>query len=361
MGRNIALAFAMFLIATNGLLPSPSLQLMRWQVTLPASNHLFASQHQPFDRRLGDDTTTGEPSPSAPQQNDDVTVNVDVARIPMFVVFSAGDERHSLQREDIIGGSNAVACRARLLAAIALVSQRAGGRKGRNEDGLENTKCDAGMEVDGSPRGNTSNKMSTSSGSEAADVDESIVDIPSRAELRRIVSSLRQGHDPVVVMYHAPWCRKCAYLTSMFRGLARRREFERADGTTVIPTFYRVDVSKWGVPYTSELTSSAGSALRIERSKERKLDRKHGSASRGMLKSVEKDEVGVLHEGSKAMENCEMCGNSGFVPCGTCESKGAVIRSSPDGKHTLAITCPTCVGYKRLRCPSCGGKCYMCD
>lgn len=349
MGRNVVLAFAMFPIATNGLLFSPTLKRMRWQ------NNLFASQHQPFDWRPGDETTTGEASPSAPQQNDDVTVNVDVDRTPMFVVFTAGDERyHSWQREDIIGGTNADACRARLLAAITLVSKRAGARKGGNDDGLENTECDAGVEVDGSPRGNVSSRMFTSSASEAADVDNTIVDIPSRAELRQIVSSLRQGHGPVVVMYHAPWCRKCAYLTPIFRGLARRRTFNRADGTTVVPTFYRVDVSKWGIPYTNKLTSPA---LRIEHSK----DRKHGSASRLTLKSVKEDEVGLLHEGSKSMENCETCGNSGFVPCGTCESKGVVIRSSPDGKHTLVITCPTCVGYKRLRCPSCGGKCYMCD
>lgn len=343
MRRNVVLAFAMFPIATNGLLSLPTLQRMQWQ------NHLFASQHQPFDRRPGDDTTTEEAGPSAQQQNDDVTVNVDVDRTPMFVVFTAGDERHhSWQREDIIGGSNAEACRARLLVAIASAPQRAGGRKGHNDDGLENIECDAGVEVDGSPCGNISSRMFAGSSSEATDVDESILDIPSRAELRRIVSSLRQGHDPVVVMYHAPWCRKCSYLTPIFRGLAQRRTFKRADGTTVVPTFYRVDVSKWGIPYTSKMTSPA---LRIETSK----DRKHGSAS------VKEYEVGELHEGSKSMEDCETCENSGFVPCGNCESKGVVIRSSPDGKHTLVITCPTCVGYKRLRCPSCGGKCYMCD
>lgn len=55
--------------------------------------------------------------------------------------------------------------------------------------------------------------------------------------------------------------------------------------------------------------------------------------------------------------DCTMCMNSGFVGCSTCQSKGA-IRNERSGN---VFYCPDCVGHKKLRCPSCGGKCYMCE
>lgn len=53
--------------------------------------------------------------------------------------------------------------------------------------------------------------------------------------------------------------------------------------------------------------------------------------------------------------DCLLCNNTGFLPCLECASKGYVMRK------TLAVTCPTCVGYKKNRCSSCGGKCLKCE
>jgi hypothetical protein len=56
-----------------------------------------------------------------------------------------------------------------------------------------------------------------------------------------------------------------------------------------------------------------------------------------------------------AAADCATCGNTGFVQCTDCSGEGHIIRGS------LAVTCPTCVGYKKVRCPTCGGKCMKCE
>ena len=53
--------------------------------------------------------------------------------------------------------------------------------------------------------------------------------------------------------------------------------------------------------------------------------------------------------------DCNLCRNTGYLPCLDCASKGYVMRG------TLAITCSSCVGYKRGRCTSCGGRCLKCE
>jgi hypothetical protein len=58
---------------------------------------------------------------------------------------------------------------------------------------------------------------------------------------------------------------------------------------------------------------------------------------------------------SNTLIDCLACGNSGFLPCLDCASKGYVSRG------TMAVICPTCVGYKKTRCSSCGGRCIKCD
>lgn len=59
----------------------------------------------------------------------------------------------------------------------------------------------------------------------------------------------------------------------------------------------------------------------------------------------------------KFLEDCQTCQNSGFVPCSKCEAKGYIRNPrSPN-----VFYCPDCVGHAKLRCPTCGGKCYMCE
>ena len=62
----------------------------------------------------------------------------------------------------------------------------------------------------------------------------------------------------------------------------------------------------------------------------------------------------VSDDDSNLIENCAVCNNSGFTICSSCDGKGLVSR----GPNT--VFCPTCVGYKKVRCQNCGGKCIRC-
>ncbi len=57
------------------------------------------------------------------------------------------------------------------------------------------------------------------------------------------------------------------------------------------------------------------------------------------------------------LEDCTTCESSGFVPCNHCNATGVV--KNPNSVNVFY--CPKCVGHRKLRCPACGGKCYMCD
>lgn len=57
------------------------------------------------------------------------------------------------------------------------------------------------------------------------------------------------------------------------------------------------------------------------------------------------------------IEHCETCDDTGFVPCSTCNAQGHIRNP----RSTNVFYCPDCVGHKKLRCPACGGKCYMCE
>lgn len=61
-----------------------------------------------------------------------------------------------------------------------------------------------------------------------------------------------------------------------------------------------------------------------------------------------------LTGGDSSVNECQVCQSSGFIPCSECVGVGHVSRG------TMSITCPTCVGNKRVRCPACGGKCISC-
>lgn len=321
-------------------------------------------------------------------------IDVDVVKLPTFVFFGgAGDGRH--WREDVVGGGDARACAAKLQEKMTFFSSLGGTwtpddnssplPSGAGEGGRE-----GGADIVGGggiPRGDCRDNVADSSidngrssgiGGASIDVSSSgangnnsnIVEISSRDDLLRILGTRRKGQGPVVVMYHAPWCRKCAYLTPMFRRFAAARMAGAAEtqatasgdavygGSSMAstePIFCRADVShpSWGrrhvVNGAAAAAASEGTATLP------------AAAPADAAIAEEEVETELLHAGSPGLENCDVCGRSGFVPCGECEGKGAVARSSPDGKHTMAVTCPACVGYKRLRCPSCGGKCYMCD
>lgn len=57
------------------------------------------------------------------------------------------------------------------------------------------------------------------------------------------------------------------------------------------------------------------------------------------------------------IEKCPTCDNTGFVPCTTCDAQGVI----KNPRSVNVFYCPDCVGHRKLRCPACGGKCYMCE
>lgn len=337
-----------------------------------------------------------------------VHVDIDVHRLPTFVFFSDGGQR----REDIIGGSNARACLAKLeKTLLSFCSPHTVGAKTAVRPTPE-----AADSVRSPDAGNNGIFMASDSnvdhytgipsvGDRREDHyvsnNSNVPSVASRDELLRIVTSgttggtttiADQDSTVVVVMYHAPWCRKCAYLAPMFRRLAAKyagavpapaasfatKGSEDVSLWTKRPFFCRVDVSALGGrgydhPRTiddrgSERPPVAAFQGNTGSGASRKSDRtatatrvNEGKVSNDtLLREESEDNSKVLHEGSTLMSECEVCGGTGFVPCGECEGKGVVERFSPDGKHKLAVTCPACVGYKRLRCPACGGQCYMC-
>lgn len=54
---------------------------------------------------------------------------------------------------------------------------------------------------------------------------------------------------------------------------------------------------------------------------------------------------------------CDTCATTGFVPCKKCDGAGVI----KNPRSSNVFFCPDCVGHKKLRCPACGGKCYMCE
>ena len=65
--------------------------------------------------------------------------------------------------------------------------------------------------------------------------------------------------------------------------------------------------------------------------------------------------TGDAESSDEVVENCVTCSNSGFTICTECDGKGIVNR----GPNT--VYCPQCVGYKKVRCYNCGGKCIRCS
>lgn len=360
------------------------------------------------------------------------SINVDVEKLPTFVFFVRDNGR--LRREEVIGGRDARTCVAELRERLASMSSSSPGSAWANSGSLDDnysplrpsgageagagvarTSSDGAAVVGGIAEGRdrlddvADTGMGSGSGGMDANVDgtgspTNIVEISDKRDLLRVLDAQGEGQGPVVVMYHAPWCRKCAYLAPVFRRFAAAQatseSVTEADGSSSdrVSLFCRVDVShpSWGrrravrgVSAAPSTVAAEGTAATAAAAATAVAGRAQNTASTALGASSQARGLGVddlaaglmaadataaaaeaegtiaetelLHAGSQAMENCDVCGGTGFVPCGECEGRGAVSRSSPDGKHTMAVTCPSCVGYKRLRCPSCGGKCYMCD
>ncbi|CAM9986515.1 unnamed protein product [Sphacelaria rigidula] len=376
---------------------------------IPKFNHDLAPS--------GEDDAHQSPAPSgeggahedpAPSGESSAHIDIDVHHLPTFVFFSEGGQR----REDIIGDSNARACWAKLEnKLLSFCSPHTVGTRTAVKltpgaaDGVRSPEAGNNGVVIASDASIDDNigipSVDDRRENHHVSNNGNIPSITSRDELLRIVTSGTTGGTTtvadqdsavVVVMYHAPWCRKCAYLTPIFRRLAKKHA---GTGSAAPPSFAakgsedvlswtkrlffcRVDVSALGSkgydhPRTTddrdrehspvgEFQGNIGSGASHKSGDITAATSMNegGISDFTRLREGSEDDVKILHEGSALMRGCQECGGTGFVPCGECEGRGAVGRSSPDGKQKLTITCPACVGYKRLRCPACGGQCYMC-
>ncbi|CAN0572443.1 unnamed protein product, partial [Ectocarpus sp. 12 AP-2014] len=213
-------------------------------------------------------------------------INVDVEKLPTFVFFVRDNGRH--RREEVIGGRDARTCAAELRKRLASISipgsswtnsvslvdndsplRPSGAGEGGVGGGVARTSSDGAAVVGGAAEGphrlddETDTGMGRGSGGMGANVDgtgnpTSIVEMSDKRDLLRVLGARGEGQGPVVVMYHAPWCRKCAYLTPVFRRLAaaqatsvgvREADGSSSDmGSSERPLFCRVDVShpSWG-------------------------------------------------------------------------------------------------------------------
>jgi hypothetical protein len=72
------------------------------------------------------------------------------------------------------------------------------------------------------------------------------------------------------------------------------------------------------------------------------------------LKELRQRLLGQSPTKENVISNCDMCSNTGFVPCKECNGSGKISRGQ------YVVICPTCVGYTKLRCDKCGGKCLKC-
>jgi hypothetical protein len=57
----------------------------------------------------------------------------------------------------------------------------------------------------------------------------------------------------------------------------------------------------------------------------------------------------------KIKEFCTICNNTSYEICPECDALGYVQRNN------IAVFCPQCTGYKKIRCRNCGGKCLKCS
>ncbi len=62
-----------------------------------------------------------------------------------------------------------------------------------------------------------------------------------------------------------------------------------------------------------------------------------------------------LRNESNKVDDCVTCANTGFISCSVCYSTGVLH------KGTTAVYCSNCTGYKKVRCPVCGGSCIQCS
>jgi thiol-disulfide isomerase/thioredoxin len=143
----------------------------------------------------------------------------------------------------------------------------------------------------------------------------SLQTVYSDDQLERSMSSTEF---PVILKLYRDGCKKCAKLEPVYEELSRAPEYSNF-------IWLQAEVSNV--------------AIHTKKLKERLLGLKPTS----------------FDEAVKMIEDCVTCNSTGFVGCPECQGVGYIQ------KGEVAVFCPTCVGYKKIRCGTCGGKCLKCS
>jgi thiol-disulfide isomerase/thioredoxin len=160
-----------------------------------------------------------------------------------------------------------------------------------------------------------------------------IENIYSDEALRDEVSmkdSSRRG--PKVIKLYRDGCKKCMILEPVYYEMAKE-----------LINFHWFQVNADYIP------------LHVNALKERLS----GAITAGSkISSLSGDEI-------KNKMTCDNCKDTpGFIACMECNGSGIVARliegSSSDLDNKIYVPCPTCTGYKKVRCTKCGGKCLKC-
>ena len=144
----------------------------------------------------------------------------------------------------------------------------------------------------------------------------SLQTVYSDDQLERTISSTEE---PVILKLYRDGCKKCAKLEPVYEELSRAPEYANFQ-------WLQAEVSNVAT-HTKNL-------------KERLLGLKPTSFG---------------DAATAVIEDCVTCNSTGFVGCPECRGAGYIQRGE------VAVFCPTCVGYKKIRCGTCGGKCLKCS
>jgi len=153
---------------------------------------------------------------------------------------------------------------------------------------------------------------------------DDVLEVDSFEHLEHLMAE--QSDRMLMMEFYGSWCVACKAMTPLFSSL---------------PYIYR--------PYSSHLLFCRGEIKRFPQL----------IAQSSTAPVVEDKTIDV----QERLDGCARCQGTGLIECHECHGKGHVLRevSGKQGMIVVADFCPSCTGKKKMPCPVCGGKCYMCD
>lgn len=145
-----------------------------------------------------------------------------------------------------------------------------------------------------------------------------------------------------LIEFYGAWCQQCQVLDPLFQTLP----FVYRDKPLI---FGRADIARFHelVAKKDQEQEAGDLKKQLEDMSQRQPLARKGIVERSGMDAEDR------------IKGCLRCGGTGFIDCDVCGTKGHVVRTAEG--FTVADICPACVGHKKLPCPDCGGKCYMCE